>query len=61
MKKENKEKKEQQEFKDDFVELNIEELTDIQGGIEDDDKTTLPTCGLGCFQGAGTPNEDLDK
>lgn len=39
-------------------ELNIEELTDIQGGIEDDDKSIPPTCGLGCFQGSGSP--DLD-
>lgn len=36
---------------DETVELNIEEITDIQGGIEDDPRRG--DCGLGCFIGAG--------
>jgi len=53
-------KKEKEIFKeDDSVELiDIESLTEIQGGIEDG-PTDVPTgtCGLGCFQGAGGTDE----
>ena len=35
------------------VELDIEELTDVQGGIDDDDISKNERCGLGCFIGAG--------
>lgn len=60
-------KKEEKKWKDvnpeeEVSELNIEELTDIQGGVEDDkDKgQSKPTCGLGCFQGSGTPDRNTD-
>ena len=47
-----KEKKEKKNYdEDETVELNIEELTDVQGGIEDVIKKD--DCGLGCFIGAG--------
>jgi len=36
------------------VELNIEDLTEIQGGIEDDRKITKENCGLGCYIGSGS-------
>ncbi|WP_352422469.1 hypothetical protein [Proteiniphilum sp.] len=55
-----KEKDEEENMEEDTSELNIEELTDIQGGIEDDDKTITPTCGLGCFQGSGSPGKDYE-
>ena len=46
------EKKEVKNYEEDeTVELNIEEITDIQGGIEDDRGKN--ECGLGCFLGAG--------
>ena len=38
---------------DETVELNIEDITAIQGGIDDDDKDKPKPCGLGCFIGAG--------
>lgn len=56
--KEEKGEKEEKNLEEDFSEMNIEELTDIQGGIEDDDKSINPTCGLGCFQGSATPDRD---
>ena len=36
---------------DESEELNIEDLTDVQGGIEED--FSRENCGLGCFIGAG--------
>ena len=36
---------------DDTVEFSIEELTDVQGGIEENFRKG--DCGLGCFIGAG--------
>lgn len=56
-----KEEKKEENLEEDISELNIEELTDIQGGVEDDDKTITPTCGLGCFQGSGSPDLDKDE
>ena len=50
-----KEEKIKQNWEDDeSSELDIEALTEIQGGIEDETKE-VPTgpCGLGCFQGSG--------
>jgi len=35
------------------MELNIEELTEVQGGIEATDKVPSESCGLGCYLGAG--------
>ena len=47
------EKKEKKCFKkDEDVELSIEEITEVQGGIEKDE-TDDKSCGLGCFIGAG--------
>jgi len=34
---------------DETVEMNIEDLTEIQGGIDDNETGTSGTCGLGCF------------
>lgn len=39
---------------DEAVELNIEDLTEIQGGIENDETREPKSCGLGCFIGAGS-------
>ena len=39
---------------DEITDLNIEDLTEIQGGIEDDDITNSKSCSLGCFIGAGS-------
>ena len=36
---------------DETVEINVEELTEVQGGI--DDIHMKDSCGLGCFVGAG--------
>jgi hypothetical protein len=36
---------------DEIIDFSIEELTDIQGGVEDD--FAKGECGLGCFLGAG--------
>ncbi|MEG0454844.1 MAG: hypothetical protein RR559_05795 [Bacteroides sp.] len=35
--------------------LNLDELLDVQGGIEDDQKNQ--GCGLGCFTGAMTQQD----
>lgn len=37
--------------------LSLNELMDVQGGIED--KEIKPSCGLGCFSGAVSQNKDL--
>ena len=48
-------KKEKEKLEEDeTVELNIEDLTEIQGGIENDDKSSKENCGLGCFIGSGS-------
>ena len=39
------------EDEDESVDLNIEDLTDIQGGIEEN--FNKGDCGLGCFIGSG--------
>ena len=51
-----KEKKDMKNFEEnESGELNIEEITMIQGGIESDGKKDPGgTCGLGCFQGSGS-------
>ena len=41
--------------------LNIEELTNIQEGIDDDDKCYPHSCGLGCFHGSVTPERNEAK
>ena len=51
-----KEEKQKQNPEEETDELNIEEIMDIQGGIEDDNVEDVPKehCGLGCFLGAGS-------
>lgn len=39
---------------DDIIDMNIEDLTEIQGGIEDDEAIQSRSCGLGCFIGSGS-------
>ena len=34
--------------------LDIEVLTEIQGGVEDEAKRSKEDCGLGCFVGSGS-------
>ncbi len=34
-------------------ELNLDELLEVQGGSEDEEKDKEPDCGLGCFIGNG--------
>ena len=54
-----KDEKEKKKFDDDeTTELDIEVLTEIQGGIEDDDKPIRDDCGLGCFVGSGSGKPD---
>jgi len=43
------------------AELDIEVLTEIQGGIEIDDKTSRENCGLGCYIGSGISTPDNRK
>lgn len=38
--------------------LNLNELMDVQGGVED--KELKPNCGLGCFSGAVLRNQELN-
>jgi len=42
------------EIDNESMELNIEELTEVQGGIEAIEEEPVPSCGLGCYLGAGT-------
>ncbi len=42
---------------DDEIDMNIEDLTEIQGGIEDNEIITPRSCGLGCFIRVGTAYE----
>ena len=39
---------------DESDEFIIDELTEIHGGIEDDEISMSMSCGLGCFLGAGS-------
>jgi len=41
------------EIDNESMELNIEELTEVQGGIEATDKDPGGSCGLGCYIGGG--------
>jgi len=43
---------------DETTELNIEVLTEIQGGVEDEKKLSRDDCGLGCFVGSGSGRPD---
>jgi len=47
-----KEEKEEKYFEEDET-VELEELTEIQGGIEGDAAGILKSCGLGCFLSAG--------
>jgi hypothetical protein len=40
--------------------LNIEELTEVQGGIDDPDDVEQD-CGLGCYVGSGSGTKDEPK
>ncbi len=43
--------------------LNVEELTEVQGGVEDNDDVKTD-CGLGCYVGSGsvkTQGNELDN
>jgi hypothetical protein len=44
-----------QNYDDESEVLNIEDLTEVQGGIADKDAGVPEggSCGLGCFQGSG--------
>lgn len=48
----NNENEKKRFFDDETEELNIEHLTDVQGGL--DDFVVEPGCGLGCYLGSGT-------
>ena len=39
---------------DETDEMNIEDITEIQGGIDDDEAAAARSCGLGCILGAGS-------
>ena len=39
---------------DETIELDIEDITEIQGGINDNEINVLRSCGLGCILGAGS-------
>jgi len=52
-------KKQKKNFRNDETEeLDIESLTEIQGGIEDLEKPSRDDCGLGCFVGSGSGRPD---
>lgn len=53
--KEDKKIEEERKLEEEYSELDIEELVEIQGGVEDDNGPDKPSCGLGCFQGSVTP------
>lgn len=38
--------------------LNLDELFDVQGGIDDKQQDQLGGCGLGCFTGSTTYTEN---
>jgi hypothetical protein len=56
-----KEEKQNQDLESEDSKLNIEELMDVQGGIEDNDESDgKGSCGLGCYIGTGAGGtEDL--
>ena len=59
-----KTEKETKIFEDnETVELDIESLTEIQGGIENDERRSSDDCGLGCYVGSGSgrPDEPIKK
>lgn len=39
---------------DETEELDIEDITGIQGGIDDEETVRKGSCGLGCILGAGS-------
>ena len=45
------------------AELDIESLTEIQGGIEEDENQSREDCGLGCYVGSGSgkPDEPIKR
>jgi hypothetical protein len=55
-----KEEKQNQHPEEENSEMSIEELMDIQGGIEGDETGTKEFCGLGCYIGTGQskPNDE---
>jgi len=50
----NEEKEIKNGDENEFDDIDIEELTKIQGGVEE--KRKNEGCGLGCYQGAGYTN-----
>ena len=52
-------KEEKKRYEDDeTTELDIEVLTEIQGGIQDEKDRPKEDCGLGCFVGSGLGKPD---
>ena len=50
-----KKRKEKKNFENDEAdELNVETLTEIQGGVESEKDKSKEDCGLGCFVGSGS-------
>ena len=50
-----KKRKEKKNYENDETDqLDIEVLTEIQGGIENNEKRSREDCGLGCFVGSGS-------
>ena len=39
---------------DETIDLNLEDITEIQGGLENDEPSMSRSCGLGCILGAGS-------
>ena len=55
----NEEEKKQNLEENESTILNVEELTEIRGGVEDEDKDSLEgSCGLGCFLRVGSGGFD---
>lgn len=44
---------------DETEEWDLEDLTEIQGGIDDDGTNVIKSCGLGCILGAGSGGLDF--
>jgi hypothetical protein len=51
------EKQNQLSEEEDSELMNVEELMDIQGGIEADEDDRKGSCGLGCYIGSGGVGE----
>ena len=50
-----KKRKKKENFRNEEIdELDFEVLTEIQGGIENNEKQLKDDCGLGCFVGSGS-------